>query len=540
MIHAFVVRRRAAIAAAALVIAVVFAAGQWGSRALGGADSYAYVTEAGLIRAGSLAIHQDVVRESPWPGALGTWTPIGFRELPTARDGITPVYPPGLPLLIAFFQLLFGFCGAFWAVPLCAGATVGLTYLLGRRLFDGAGIALTAAVLVAASPVFLNESMVVMSDVPATAAWTLALVLALAGYAFSSGLAAAAAILIRPNLAPVAGALILWTLLCEFDAARSTRRMRWSTVRVLAGIAPAVAAIASLNASLYGSPFVSGYGQLQDLYSARYLWRNVSQFSGWIAQTDTPIVALAVLFFAHPRLIAPTRVPFARVLFGAFTSVVIVSYLFYLPFDAWWYLRFLLPAWPIVMVLTAAALDALARRIVKRHAAFLVAAIVLALAIHGVVAAVNRGVFTLWHGESRYVDVATYLRATTEPNAVFISWQHTGSIRFYADRLTLHFARLDPGWLDRAIARLQANGRRPYIVLDRGEVEGFRQRFGARNRAGTLDWTPSAVTEDSSVFVYDPTSRTGGISPTLIRSSHGKSARTCVSPLVWPPRVGWP
>jgi hypothetical protein len=539
VIHEFVVQRRAAIAVAALVVAVVLAALQWGSRALGGADGYAYVTEAGLIRAGSLAIHEDVVRESPWPGALGTWTPIGFRELPKVRDGITPVYPPGFPLLIALFQLLFGFCGAFWVVPICAGATVWLTYLLGRRLFEGSGIAVTAAVLVAASPVFLNQSMVVMSDVPATAAWTLALVLALSNYSFSSGLAAAAAIMIRPNLAPAAGALILWTALCDVEAGRSTGRSRWSTARVVAGIAPAVAAIAWLNAALYGSPLESGYGELQDLYSGRYLWRNVSQFSNWIAQTDTPIVALALLFFARPRLFAPARVPFARVLLGAFAAVVVASYLFYLPFDAWWYLRFLLPAWPIVMVLTAAALDAVACRVVSRHAALAVATIVLALAGHGVVAAANRSAFELWYGESRYVDVATYLGATTDPAAVFISWQHTGSIRFYADRLTLHFARLDPGWLDRAIARLQANGRRPYIVLDRGEVDRFRQRFAARNRAGALDWTPSAVTEDSSVVVYDPTSPTERTGPAVIRSSHGASGRTCVSPRVWPPRLRW-
>jgi hypothetical protein len=537
VIRAFVVERRSAIAAAALAIASVLAALQWGSRALGGADSYAYVTEAGLLRAGSLLIHEDVVHQSPWPGALGTWTPIGFTDL--RRDAITPVYPPGFPLLIALFQLLFGFCGAFWVVPLCTGATVWLTYLLGRRLFERPGIALAGAVLVAASPVFLYESMVVMSDVPATAAWTLALVLVTAGYPFSSGLAAAAAILIRPNLAPVAGALILWTLLRDLDARRSEGRTR-STLRLVAGMAPAVAGIASLNAALYGSPFESGYGQLQDLYSGRFLWTNLRQFSTWIAETDTPVVAVAVLFFVRPRLVVSTRVPLARVLLGVFAALVIASYLFYLPFDAWWYLRFFLPAWPIVMLLTAAALEAIARRATKRRAALALTTIVLALAAHGVIAAATRDAFHLWNGESRFVDVARYLNATTEPNAVFISWQHTGSLRLYADRLTLHFARLDPRWLDRTIARLQASGRPPYIVLDRGEVDGFRRRFSAINRAGALDWVPRAVAEDSSVVVYDPAPPPAGTTPAVIRLSHGKSGRACVRPFVWPPRLRWP
>lgn len=540
MISAFAVERRATIAAAVLALGLVLAARQWGVRALGGADTYAYVTEAGLIRAGSLVVHEDIVRESPWPGALGTWTPIGYREVPVERDAITPVYPPGFPLLIALLQLLFGFCGTFWVVPLCAGGTVWLTYLLGRRVFERSDLALAGAALVAASPVFLYESMATMSDVPATAAWTLALVLALGGSAFSSGLAAAAAIMIRPNLAPVAGALILWTLLRDLDAKRSAGRWGRSTLRVLAGIAPAVVSIASLNAALFGSPLESGYGQLQDLYSAGYLWPNVSRFSSWITETDTPVVALAVLFFVRPQLFAPARVPSSRVLLGGFISVVAASYVFYLPFDAWWYLRFLLPAWPIVMLLTAAGIEGITRLVVKRRATVVFATIVLALAAHGVVAAANRSAFTLWAGESRYIDVARYLDVTTEPNAVFISWQHTGSIRVYADRLTLHFARLDRRWLDRAVARLQANGRHPYIVLDAGEVEPFRKRFGADNRLGALDWTPKAVAADSSVAVYDSNPQTAVAAPFVIPSSHGTSARNCVPPVVWPPRLRWP
>src|SRR5204862_5524792 len=97
--------------------------------------------------------------------------------------------------------------------------------------------------------------------------------------------------------------------------------------------------IAWLNMHLYGSPVRSGYGALDDLYSWKYLWRNLSQFSVWASETDTPIVALAALFFVAPGMLPAARIPFARVLFGAFTAIVVLSYVFYLPFDAWWYLR---------------------------------------------------------------------------------------------------------------------------------------------------------------------------------------------------------
>ena len=49
--------------------------------------------------------------------------------------------------------------------------------------------------------------------------------------------------------------------------------------------------------------------------------------------------------------------------------------------------------------------------------------------------------------------------------------QHSGSLRLYADRLTLRYDALDPLWLDRVVAYLQSIGRRPYYVLDGAEVD---------------------------------------------------------------------
>ena len=39
----------------------------------------------------------------------------------------------------------------------------------------------------------------------------------------------------------------------------------------------------------------------------------------------------------------------------AYAAAVWLLYLFYLPFDQWWYLRFLIPAIPIVLLLGAEA-----------------------------------------------------------------------------------------------------------------------------------------------------------------------------------------
>src|SRR4029450_6031955 len=98
----------------------------------------------------------------------------------------------------------------------------------------------------------------------------------------------------------------------------------------------------------------------------------------------------------------------------------------------------------------------------------------------------------------------------TDPAAVFISWQQSGSIRLYADRLTLNFARLDRHWLDRTGDPLRASGRRPYPRNEGFEEQAFREPFSATNRLGSLDWTPIPVYRTPYVAIYDPDVRESG------------------------------
>jgi hypothetical protein len=112
--------------------------------------------------------------------------------------------------------------------------------------------------------------------------------------------------------------------------------------------------------------------------------------------------------------------------------------------------------------------------------------------------------------------------------------QHSGSLRLYAGRQTLRYDVLDPLWLDRVVDHLQSIGRHPYFVLDGEEVTAFRQRFGAVNRTGALDWPPLA-TLGTNVSVYDPIER-GREAPLAIASTRGRRAWwPCDPPQSWPP-----
>ena len=238
---------RSAIFAGALALAVCAAGIRWGAMVAGGADSYGYVSQAGLWQQGHLTVQQDIVRASPWPDAAETWSPLGYRPSPHQRDAIVPIYPPGLPLLMAVAQLVAGYCGAFLVVPLCGALTVWLTFVFGRRAFGSDVVALWGAGLVATSPVFLYQLMNAMSDVPVTAFSTLALTLAATDKvrlkpdttyvasafrrAVAAGLAMSVAIAIRPNMAPLAIVIAAWLWVARHPKEREALAERPYTVR---------------------------------------------------------------------------------------------------------------------------------------------------------------------------------------------------------------------------------------------------------------------------------------------------------------------
>ena len=112
---------------------------------------------------------------------------------------------------------------------------------------------LAASALVATSPAMLFMLIAPMSDVPAAAAWAVAVASVLADTmagAALAGLASALAILIRPNLAPLAALLAAWMVW------RHGARPRALVFTLVASIG--AVGVAVVNARLYGSPLASG------------------------------------------------------------------------------------------------------------------------------------------------------------------------------------------------------------------------------------------------------------------------------------------
>jgi hypothetical protein len=471
----------------------------------GGADAYGYVSQADLWLTGHLIIDQRSLLSPAWPFDDWPLSPLGYRPGPEAHT-IVPTYSPGLPLLMATAKLLMGASGPFYVVPLLGGLAVFLTFLLGRRLFDNR-VGVAAALLLAASPGFLFMLMTPMSDVPAATAWALALVLAISGRPLAAGLASGFAIAIRPNTALLGLAVGLITL--QSDSLNESRwRAAKRTALVLIGVIPGVLGIALLNRHLYGAALTSGYGKLADIYSWGFLGPNLARYPRWLVETQTPFILASILPLVSRRFVLPGTLSEqwpVRFSVALFLTLLLASYVFYLPFDAWWFLRFLLPGYPVLLVLAAGLARGARPGVGRTSQVILMITVVMLVFARELSIAQVRGVFNQRTGEQRYVTVGRELAATTPSNAVFLAMMHSGALRYYSGRLSVRYDQLPPESLDAAIDALRNRGFRPYFLLDDWEVPRFRERFSEKSRAGKLDWPPRTRWHyPIEVELYDP------------------------------------
>ena len=472
--------------AAVLAILLVFVAIRFGTYAAGGADGYGYVSEAGLLASGQMLAPNRLAGLVPALGAAVA--PLGYR-LATTPEYLAPIYAPGLPLAMALSRRLGGSEAVFLVVPLLGGLAVWLTYALAARVADRR-TGLVAAALLAFSPLFFFHSLVPMSDVPVTAWWLLAWVLALSSgsrTAVGSGLAASAAVLTRPNLVPLALALAM------IVAARSGARR---AVLFAVGVFPSIAAIALLYQHLYGSPFRSGYGAFDALFAFHYFIPNIRQFWSWSADLHTPAILLGLL----APLTGRVRGGWSIV---GFMVAVLACYVFYLPFFNWTFLRFLLPALPLLFILDGSVAIVLLSRLPVASRGAGVFALCTLVPFWFIGKDDGLRFFEIEHGERRFVTVGHAIGAIVPANAAVISLIHSGSVRLYGERQSLRWDLIDPDRLDAAIRSLQEHNYVPYFLLEDWEEPRFRDRFGPSSHLGRIDWPPTAeYLGDATIRLY--------------------------------------
>jgi dolichyl-phosphate-mannose-protein mannosyltransferase len=476
---------RYAVIVVALAAVVVLALGLvFGARAAGGSDAYGYVSQIDLWRKGQLHVRQELAAQAPWPNADWTLSPLGYK--PAAGHTIVPTYPPGLPLLMLIASLPAGDIGPFLVGPLCAACLIVLTYLLGRRL-SAPLVGALAVICLATSPTFLHFMLQPMSDVPVTAFLTASLVLALrrtTSGAAGAGLAAGIAILIRPNLAPLT---LVPACLATFERGEGPRVSLTRALAFAVACAPFAAFIGWLFNDLYGSPLRSGYGDTSGLFGWTHLGLNAKRYPRWLFDTQGPAI---FLFLLNPMLAVRRAHPGDRLLLFAFAVLTCAIYIFYFAFEQWWFLRFLLPAYPVMFLLAVDAVWLAGAPLRAGTRALAAACVALFLAGYGAIFGDQARVLDVAAGEQRYVEIARHAAATLPPNAAVFSMQHSGTLRYYGGLLTLRYDSMDSDWLDRSVSYLRGAGYDPYFIVDDWEVEHVRERFATEKTAAPLARIP--------------------------------------------------
>jgi hypothetical protein len=488
----------APVCATVVAIAIIVTAVKESQFVASASDAWGYVSQAEMWATWTLRTPQPLMLKMNGFLPAEAMAPLAYR--PTL-DGssIVPVTSPGVPMLMGVFQVIGGRPAVFTVVPLLAAVAIGATYLLGRTLSDR-WTGVVAAVLVATSPAFLFQlTSSPMSDIPATAFWSLSLAFALRGQGGWSGVLAGIAILIRANLAPVA--FVPATILLLHPAAAGGYGFRpleagvHGMLKFAAGVVPAAVTIAFLYNYWYGSPFNSGYGSLDQLYSSANIGPNLTRYSRWLLESQTPLILAGLL---APFLLTNRRGTLGLL---AFSGTVLGCYVLYIPFDVWWYLRFLLPAFPALLVLTAAVLVSLARRLPPPLRVAAVVAVVAAVTTQTIGYAAARATFDSG-GEQKYAITGRHVAEHLPANAVILSEIHSGSIRYYSGRTTIRFGSIPADHLEGAIAELQRLGYRPYLVAEDWEEDVFRKQFAGRRILSILDAGPEIELPLGHVRIY--------------------------------------
>ena len=277
-------------------------------------------------------------------------------------------------------------------------------------------------------------------------------------------------------------------------------------------LAAAVGFLLWLNARLYGSPFMSGYGAASGLFALGNVAVNAGRYTRWLLETQTPVVLIGIAapFVRHAarRGVNGAASPIPAWFGLAAVAVVVACYLPYSPFEEWWYLRFLLPAIPVLLILTTPIFVRLAAAAPAAARAPLLVAGVGLLASYYVFTASERSAFDLQRLESRYLAAGAFASQQLPQNAVLLSVQESGPLRMYGGRTTVRFDYLDPEGLEAAVQFLERAGSRPYFALEAWEETQFRERFARSSPLGLLDWPPMAeVGRPVKVRFYDPRDR---------------------------------
>ena len=441
---------------------------------VGGADSSGYLTSARWLSEGRVGEPVEALEHLDLPtDAVYYREPLGTMR---GREPGTfaPYYPPGLPVHMMTAAWIGGWeTYPFLVSPVAAVVGVLLMYLLAMEVGLPRAYSAAAAIMLGVGATYVFVGLSPMSDVVSTA-WAIFAVLAAFksnrsdAWALAAGAAFGIAVAIRP-----ANALLLMPLALALPPAPRA----W--FRFVLGGAPVGLLLFGYNIAAYGAPLATGYGtHLSSDMSLSNFPVRFRHYTFWIASTLSPLVPLGWVLFIGDRK-ARSRL---RLILTVWFLSYFLFHCFYQHYDQWWYTRFLLPAFPALILATMLFVrDATASRTWWLRSSVL-AAVLLTVVWFGVDKIQRLEV--LWRAEEEavYRESVEWIEQNLPEKTAVLSAQVSGAVHYYSDRITIRWEVLDDLTLSQVREHLDAKGYGLAAALFPLEVESVRQRFDLRWR----------------------------------------------------------
>jgi hypothetical protein len=216
------------------------------------------------------------------------------------------------------------------------------------------------------------------------------------------------------------------------------------------------------------------------LFSVGNVTTNLGLYAGWMLEAEWPMLAALALVAAGAagRAMAGSRLPHTwPPLF--FAVGVIAAYLIYAPFERWTYLRFLLPAWPLLAAAAGGAATRILAPVTRPQAALGTLALVALLVATGVWRARQLDVWAFTPLADRVVTLADQLRPQLAGRTVLVAGEQSGALRRLTGAPIIRWDLVETATLQRALVAAREAGWQVWWVLDQSEEVLVRQRHAA-------------------------------------------------------------
>jgi len=462
----------------------------------GGSDSSGYMNHAQLLANGRVHATERTITGVEYQNLHSyLYTPLGLKPAPLF-SGLVPTYPTGISLMIMAVSPVMGWNHAGDAViVLHSLAGIILIFLLAQAMGLGMRYSTLALVILATSPLYLTYSVQLMSDLPAMVWATLAVLAAWkssksqtkrseSGWSLACGFAVSVAVLIRPT-----NVLIFIPVL--FALGLSPKRI----FTCGAGGIPGAVFFALHSSAAYGNIGTTGYGDAWALFESTYGKITLLHYMHWIPIVFSPIAALAVgLIFLIKKSTRLSLVLLSWIL------VYLGFYCFYsCTHETWWYLRFILPAGPALIVGGLIVLRTVLTLVgfkqypstYQRLAYITVAAVI---AVSSSLWTKKLNALTAGRGESVYPKTAQWLRDNVPTNAVILAMQESGALFYYTQFTIIRWDELDKQLTNQIVLNTTAQNRPIYAALFNWEVDDALHKHFPGN------WIKCETLKDTTIW----------------------------------------